>query len=102
MPATGSQRTRRPGPSAGVREIRRRPRRRRRSDATDVTAATGIVHAASSSENVLLYREYAIAAGIVATPTRPSSTARTGRLLLCVRTANSCRWNRAADDAGDR
>src|SRR4051812_2472257 len=61
------------------------------------SAESGISHAASSRLNVELTREYATAAGTATTPTTPRATASDGddALLLRVRAANSCGWDRA-------
>src|SRR5438128_9644975 len=69
---------------------------------TPSTNANGTANAASSSAIRCDARARTIAAGIVATPARPSTTAtQARRLLLCVR-ATTCSWrNRAADDPGD-
>src|SRR4051794_35265592 len=78
------------------------PRISRRA-ATLASAATGIAQAASSNATWVSYRATATATGIASTATRPNTTARDGRpLLLCVRAANSCGRDGAADHAGDR
>src|SRR5438105_14494556 len=63
--------------------------------------ASGTANAVSSNAIRCHARASASAAGIVATPARPRTTAtQARRLLLCVRATTCCRRNRTADHAG--
>src|SRR5437867_7554963 len=92
-----------------VRSTRRRPRRASQSASSASTAATGTAKPAWTSRRSLRYSATPTAAGIVASASKPSTMdAPAARfrgfcpLLLDVRSAIGGRWDRAADEAGDR
>src|SRR3954468_21128188 len=69
---------------------------------TPASAATGTAQPASTRVTPARRFDTTTPAGTASTATTPSSAARDARwLLLRVRPANSCWWNRASDDARD-
>src|SRR4051794_28209245 len=106
MPATPRTRPSRmrPQPPAcsSVQRIRPPAPRAKSRAAIPHAAATGTAHTASTSRTPAVCRDTTTAAGTTTVATRPRTTASDARwLLLDVGAANSCRWDRAADHAGD-